>query len=67
MSNTAYWVNCLAKRALSITEEEWKKIRDELSEESYSKILPVLTSVSLLRSSLDFTEEAEQVAEEVTA
>lgn len=72
MNNTAYHINGLAKDSLAISDAEWAKVLSVLIREDYDlydKLVSVKVSVALLRKSLDFKEEAEEVAElyEVTA
>lgn len=70
MSDTAYYINRLAKNALAISDNEWGAMLSNIINTDlrvYFALVEVKVSVELLRKSLDFTEEAEQVAEEVTA
>jgi hypothetical protein len=70
MTDTAYHINSLTKKAIAITNEEWDEISNMLCAKNlqlYFKIVPLKVAVSSLCESLDFTKEAEQVAEEVMA
>lgn len=69
MSDTAYYINSMTKNVLAFSDEELKEIGDLLVMKRldlFFKFSPLMASVDLLRKSLDFTKESEQVAEEVT-
>lgn len=68
MSNTAYWLEGLAKKSLLLSEEEWQSVLAILSDKGgdalplYFKMVEVKVQVQLLRNSLEFKEEAKEVA-----
>lgn len=65
MSNTAYHINSLTKKALALSIEEWQSVIDIVIAKDVNmsfKLIDVKVSVDLIRKELDFAEQAEEAA-----
>ena len=65
MSNTAYHINSLTKKALALSREEWQSVIDIVIAKDVNisfKLIDVKVSVDLIRKELDFAEQAEEAA-----